>query len=244
MPAKSKKKTQKKSTSSKKKTKKVAKKTAKKAVKKSVKKAVKKAAKKQVKKAVKKTVKKSPSKAKKAVKKSPAKKAVKKSKVTKAKTKKVTKKTTAKKKVTARKKSPAKPAKPAKPKKLDPAVRKIRDQLIQERNELLNMIRSNREVERNVGELTFSNEIDLASSLEGREMAFQLSSRERNELKMIEEALLKIETGDYGVCVDCPFGLGPKAIGIKRLQIMPLTTLCVECQEAVETNQPGPIQRP
>ena len=233
MPAKSKKKTQKKSASSKTK--------AKKAAKKSVKKAVKKAVKKQVKKAAKKTAKKSPAKAKKAVKKSPAKKAVKKSKVTKAKTKKVTKKTTAKKKVTPKKKSPAKPAKP---KKLDPAVMKIRDQLIQERNELLNMIRSNREVERNVGELTFSNEIDLASSLEGREMAFQLSSRERNELKMIEEALLKIETGDYGVCEDCPFGLGPKAIGIKRLQIMPLTTLCVECQEAVETNQPGPIQRP
>lgn len=228
MPAKSKKKTQKKSTSSKTKAKKV----------------TKKAAKKQVKKAVKNTAKKSPSKSKKAAKKASAKKvvkkAVKKAKVTKAKTKKVTKKTAVKKKITAKKKALT----PAKPKKLDPTIMKIRDQLIQERNELLNMIRSNREVERNVGELTFSNEIDLASSLEGREMAFQLSSRERNELKMIEEALLKIETGDYGVCEDCPFGLGPKAIGIKRLQIMPLTTLCVECQEAVETNQPGPIQRP
>ena len=75
-------------------------------------------------------------------------------------------------------------------------------------------------------------------------MAFQLSSRERNELKMIEEALMKIKLGTYGVCEDCPFGLGPKPIGIKRLQIMPLTTLCVECQEAVENNQPGPAQRP
>ncbi len=240
MPAKSKKKTQKKSTSSKTKAKKVTKKAAKKAVKKAAKKTVKKPAKKQVKKAVKKKAQKSPSKAKKAAKKPSAKKSVKKTKVTKAKAKKVTKKTAVKKKITAKKKA----SPPAKPKKLDPTIRKIRDQLIQERNELLNMIRSNREVERNVGELTFSNEIDLASSLEGREMAFQLSSRERNELKMIEEALLKIETGDYGVCEDCPFGLGPKAIGIKRLQIMPLTTLCVECQEAVETNQPGPIQRP
>ncbi len=242
MPAKSKKKTQKKTLSSKTKSKKSSKKAVKKTAKKAVKKTVKKSAKKQVKKAAKKTkksakkaVKKSPAKAKKAVKKSPPKKAAKKSKVTKAKVKKVTKKVPAKKKAV---------AKPAKLKKLDPTVKKIRDQLILERNELLNMIRSNREVERNVGELTFSNEIDLASSLEGREMAFQLSSRERNELKMIEEALLKIETGDYGVCEDCPFGLGPKPIGIKRLQIMPLTTLCVECQEAVETNQPGPAQRP
>lgn len=229
MPAKSKKKTKKKPLSSKTKTKKAVKKT------------VKNSAKKTVKKAVKKTVKKSPAKAKKAVKKSPPKKAAKKTTGTKAKAKKVTKKAVTKKKVPAKKKAVAKPAKL---KILDPIVKDIRDQLILERNELLNMIRSNREVERNVGELTFSNEIDLASSLEGREMAFQLSSRERNELKMIEEALLKIETGDYGVCEDCPFGLGPKPIGIKRLQIMPLTTLCVECQEAVETNQPGPAQRP
>ncbi len=236
MPAKPKKKAAKKATSpkaKKSKVKKAVRKTPTKTTKKSAKKAVKKSPKKAAKKAVKKS-------AKKAVKKT-AKKAVKKSVKKAVKPKAATKKTPAKKKASAKKKQASAPKRQ---KKLDPIIKKIRDQLIQERNELLNMIRSNREVERNVGELTFSNEIDLASSLEGREMAFQLSSRERNELKMIEEALLKIEMGSYGVCEDCPFALGPKPIGIKRLQIMPLTTLCVECQEAVETNQPGPAHRP
>ncbi len=246
MPTKSKKKTLKKKSSSKTKVK--VKKAAKKTVKKAVKKIAKKSVKKKVEKAAKKPVKKSSKKSstRKVPTRKPSKKKVgKKASAAKAKVKKASKatpkKALAKKKVPARKKAPAKPQKP---KKLAPAVIKIRDQLIQERNELLNMIRSNREVERNVGELTFSNEIDLASSLEGREMAFQLSSRERNELKMIEEALLKIQMGAYGVCEDCPFALGPKPIGIKRLQIMPLTTLCVECQEAVESNLPGPVQRP
>ncbi|WP_282011444.1 TraR/DksA family transcriptional regulator [Nitrospina watsonii] len=117
------------------------------------------------------------------------------------------------------------------PRNLDPLLLKIRGQLIHQRNELMTMIKSSQEVERNVGELTFSNEIDLASSLEGREMAFQLSSRERNELKMIEEALFKMAKGTYGVCEGCS-----KNIPVKRLQIMPLTPLCIECQENLEVS--------
>jgi len=111
----------------------------------------------------------------------------------------------------------------------DPALLKIRDRLLQNRDELMSMIESFRAQERSIGELNFSNEIDLASSLEGREMIFQLSSRDRNELKLIEEALYKIKEGSYGVCDSCA-----KRISMKRLQILPLTSLCIECQENLE----------
>ena len=112
---------------------------------------------------------------------------------------------------------------------LDPAIHKIRERLIANRTELLKLIRSSQSVERDAGDLTFSNEIDLASSLEGREMIFQLSSRDRNELKLIEETLFRITNGTYGECDSCE-----KKISLKRLQIMPLTSLCIECQEAAE----------
>ena len=112
---------------------------------------------------------------------------------------------------------------------LDPAVHKIRERLIANRTELLKLIRSSQSVERDAGDLTFSNEIDLASSLEGREMIFQLSSRDRNELKLIEDTLFRITNGTYGECESCE-----KRISLKRLQIMPLTSLCIECQEATE----------
>jgi len=121
------------------------------------------------------------------------------------------------------------PVKKGVPKHLDTLVLKIKTRLLKERSELLAMIRSSQEVERNVGDITFSNEIDLASSLEGREMAFQLSSRERNELRLIEDALFKITSGNYGVCEGCS-----KIIGVKRLQILPLTSLCIQCQENLE----------
>ena len=112
---------------------------------------------------------------------------------------------------------------------LDPAILKIRERLIANRTELMKLIRSSQSVERDAGDLTFSNEIDLASSLEGREMIFQLSSRDRNELKLIEDTLFRINNGTYGECESCE-----KKITLKRLQIMPLTALCIECQEAAE----------
>ncbi len=114
-------------------------------------------------------------------------------------------------------------------KKNDPKILKIQERLNHDRMRLMGMLRSSKEVERTINDITFSNEIDLASSLEGREMAFQLSSRERNELRMVEEALFKIKGDTYGVCDSCS-----KFITLKRLEILPLTALCIECQENLE----------
>ncbi len=201
------------------------------------------------------TKKKAPVKKKAAKKKMPAKKkTIKKTKKTstpKAKKKLVKKKTTKKSSPTkkvkkASKKPPSKVAskkkaasskkvevtKPKKSKalpKLGPETMKIKERLMGKRNELLKLIQSSKSLERDIGDITFSNEIDLASSLEGREMVFQLTSRDRNELRLIEEAVFRINEGTYGACESCE-----KKISLKRLQIMPLTSLCIECQEAAE----------
>ena len=145
-----------------------------------------------------------------------------------AKPKKSLAKTVASKKKDDKQDIPVKP-KPKKPVKLDGTTLKIRSRLMENRSELLRLLESSQALERNVGELNFSNEIDLASSLEGREMGFQLSSRDRNELKLIDEALVRMKDGTYGVCDSCD-----KKIGSKRLQILPLTSLCIECQESLE----------
>mgnify|MGYP001495059815 CR=1 FL=1 len=113
--------------------------------------------------------------------------------------------------------------------KLGPETLKIRERLLGKRSDLLKMIQSSKSLERDAGDLSFSNEIDLASSLEGREMVFQLTSRDRNELRLIEDALFRINEGTFGACETCE-----KKISLKRLQIMPLTSLCIECQEASE----------
>lgn len=133
--------------------------------------------------------------------------------------------------VKSKKPAPDKTPKAVQPvhKPLDPVFAKIRQGLLASRAELFKMVVSSQELERNVSELTFSNEIDLASSLEGREMVFQLASRDRNGLKLIDDALFKLAHGTYGICEACA-----KPIGIKRLQILPLTQFCIECQENME----------
>jgi DnaK suppressor protein len=118
-----------------------------------------------------------------------------------------------------------------KPQKLEmnPSISKVRDHLEANQQELLNIIQTNQSAERKTSESNFSNEIDMASNLEGREMMFQLTSRDRNELKKIQEAIYKIDHGTYGICESCL-----KKISPKRLKILPLSTLCIDCKEAME----------
>jgi len=118
-----------------------------------------------------------------------------------------------------------------KPKKVAPNPEgiKIRKQLVLNQRELLSIIQANQSTERHTTESNFSNEIDMASDLEGREMMFQLTSRDRNELKRIQDAIYKIDHGIYGICEVCS-----KKISAKRLKILPLSSLCIECKETME----------
>lgn len=72
-------------------------------------------------------------------------------------------------------------------------------------------------------------EVDLASSEYIQSFALRLRGRERNFLDKIETALKKIDQGEFGVCEDCG-----EAIGRKRLEARPETTLCIRCKEDQE----------
>lgn len=72
-------------------------------------------------------------------------------------------------------------------------------------------------------------EVDLASSEYIQSFALRLRGRERNFLDKIETALRKIDRGEFGVCEDCG-----EAIGRKRLEARPETTLCIRCKEDQE----------
>lgn len=77
-------------------------------------------------------------------------------------------------------------------------------------------------------------DVDVAESAYEQEMAYLFKSRGQDELKIINEALNKIEKGEYGICGEC----GEK-ITKKRLAAMPYSIFCVECQEEMEQKGPG-----
>ncbi len=73
---------------------------------------------------------------------------------------------------------------------------------------------------------------DQASSERDRELGLLLGDREREKLHNIEEALMKIEEGEYGVCEECE-----EEIPIGRLKVMPFARYCVKCKADIEKQQ-------
>lgn len=71
--------------------------------------------------------------------------------------------------------------------------------------------------------------LDEAVQLAQREQAAVVVSADTRLLREIEEALERIDAGEYGVCVDC----GAR-IGTKRLKALPWAARCLACQEAQE----------
>lgn len=71
---------------------------------------------------------------------------------------------------------------------------------------------------------------DDADLEQSREFNLLLTTRERQKLKQIEQALLKIENGEFGICENCE-----QDIPVGRLKVMPFTTLCVKCKSQQES---------
>ena len=70
---------------------------------------------------------------------------------------------------------------------------------------------------------------DKAASAYSKELNFSLSDTERNLLMQIDEAFNRMRDGAYGTCTNCG-----TVIGEKRLQAVPWTPFCIDCQELQE----------
>ena len=70
---------------------------------------------------------------------------------------------------------------------------------------------------------------DVAHDGATTELNSHLASIETRELRLIERAIQLLRDGQYGVCEGCA-----QPIPIARLQALPYTVLCVECQRAEE----------
>ena len=72
--------------------------------------------------------------------------------------------------------------------------------------------------------------VDKAESSYTKEFLLSLSDAERDQLFQIDAALKRIESKDFGYCQMCQ-----KEIGKKRLNALPWTPLCIECQQKSES---------
>lgn len=61
-------------------------------------------------------------------------------------------------------------------------------------------------------------------ALQVQAMALETSRRRSGELQRIATALERIETGEYGYCVECG-----EEIPVRRLELDPAAPMCVQC---------------
>ena len=61
------------------------------------------------------------------------------------------------------------------------------------------------------------------------EVSSQLAELESRELNQVERALARLKQGTYGVCEGCE-----KKIPVTRLNALPFTTTCIQCQREME----------
>ncbi len=147
-------------------------------------------------------------------------------------TKSVKKKTAAKKtpaKKKAVKKAPAKTTKKALSSR-EKKILQIKDNLLKQKGFLIE------EAENAMNSLpeqtVFPDLGDQASAETDRSFMLRLRGREQKLLKKIEEAIERIEVGEYGICDVCG-----EEIGIKRLEARPVTTMCIECKTEQEEEE-------
>ena len=101
--------------------------------------------------------------------------------------------------------------------------------LLQEREQILNGVASTSREDLRISPDDLADETDMANNVVGQTVSFTIIHRAFANVRLIDEALLRIDQGNYGHCEEC---LGP--VGKKRLTHRPWATLCITCAEEQE----------
>ena len=102
----------------------------------------------------------------------------------------------------------------------------IRDRLTAEREIIAAKLNGN---DLSIDDSETPDPVDLAVRNYSKNVQLALSENESRQLDLIDEALLRLEDEEYGVCQNCE-----KEINPKRLAAIPWARYCIECQELRE----------
>lgn len=70
---------------------------------------------------------------------------------------------------------------------------------------------------------------DVAANAYAKELSISMSEGDRRLLSLIDEALKRVESGDFGECVHCG-----EPVQEKRLEAIPWARHCLRCQDLQE----------
>lgn len=82
---------------------------------------------------------------------------------------------------------------------------------------------------------TSPEELDRIQRASDRDWTMSNLERNSNRLREVQAALRRIDTGTFGICIDCEENINPK-----RLAAVPWASSCIICQEAADREQKMP----
>lgn len=106
------------------------------------------------------------------------------------------------------------------------AFKEIKQRLLEERDLLIEKLKDN---DLSVDDSETPDPVDLAVRNYSKNVMLAVSENESRQLALIDEAIRRVDDGEYGLCQNCE-----KEITAKRLAAIPWARYCLNCQELVE----------
>ncbi|MCL6418143.1 TraR/DksA family transcriptional regulator [Aestuariirhabdus haliotis] len=106
----------------------------------------------------------------------------------------------------------------------------LKQALLEQRDELLTLLKQGQESSAVVelDQQAFGR-VSRQDALLQQNMAKATNQQAENRLRQVTQALARVESGDFGYCLQCD-----RAIGFPRLEVRPETPLCLNCQSSSE----------
>jgi DnaK suppressor protein len=105
-------------------------------------------------------------------------------------------------------------------------LEKLKKKLSAERDALLKKLQ---ETDLQMDDAETPDPVDLAVRNYSKNVAITVTENESRQLLMVNEALERMDTKEYGTCLNCE-----DKITQKRLEAIPWARYCLKCQELVE----------
>ncbi|NPA66351.1 MAG: RNA polymerase-binding protein DksA [Epsilonproteobacteria bacterium] len=105
----------------------------------------------------------------------------------------------------------------------------FKEMLLSRKDQITKNLSSVQEEISNLQKQELNDEGDYAAANNDSMIEDALVQKQQKELTEIENALKKIENGEYGICEMCE-----DPIGFQRLKVKPHAVYCIDCREIVE----------
>jgi DnaK suppressor protein len=108
-------------------------------------------------------------------------------------------------------------------------LKAYRDKLLDRREGLVGQVEEAEMYSRERDSEATQDPADMAANAYTKELLVSMSANDRQMLTLIDEALERIEAGEYGKCIHCG-----EPVQEKRLEAVPWARHCLRCQDLQE----------